>query len=596
MCSCFRSNSRFNLASLTVLLLLLRIGPSSRATVWQVDDDLAQFPKAKFKTIQPAVDAAKNGDTIQVAPGVYAEGVTVNKTLKLLGAQAGVDARTRQVKVPQESLIVAGQHHFNLSANDIIMDGFSLRVVVDDSGEGVGAHTRQTFSGYRIINNIMDADGTTALVPECSGAKQMQIRRNLFTGRLGIAVESNEQGEAHNVLVEENLFIGSDLAFFGNAHSDLLITRNKLTDGGRIAISDNSFPSGFPPSVRVQVLKNELSGPGSGLMEFRNVEESLVKENVLSNAGGDGIVVSASSNIKLRIEKNRIFGSSGGSRVGTGIRFDDAALVGLGSIAVSLVEIIQNDIRGFGVGLEIFGNGNFIQGNSVQDNQEAGISIRAGSHNNLVFGNETRGSATDCFDETTGGAQTFTTLNTWFQNEGSSSFPDGLCIDSLDQTKLGSNLLRNSDLKKGTPPLPESWTPDAYAFSASFFNWDKGNGILFLNVPEAAPNDTRWTQVVTVTSHTDYLLEASISTENVAYSNDLVDGGANLSILETDFIPFDASAPLLGDQPFTRRMVWFNSGDRTSVTVALRLGIYSGTTSGQAAFKAPKLRKITQQN
>jgi len=46
-------------------------------------------------TIQAGVNAATAGDTVKVCPGTYVENVSITKQLTLLGAQAGVDARTR---------------------------------------------------------------------------------------------------------------------------------------------------------------------------------------------------------------------------------------------------------------------------------------------------------------------------------------------------------------------------------------------------------------------------------------------------------------------------------------------------------------------
>src|SRR5947209_2759550 len=81
------------------------------ATMLVVDDD--GFASATncndttptYMTISAAVAAASSGDTIKVCPGIYNEQVTIDKTLTLQGAQAGMDARTRLFVAANESII-----------------------------------------------------------------------------------------------------------------------------------------------------------------------------------------------------------------------------------------------------------------------------------------------------------------------------------------------------------------------------------------------------------------------------------------------------------------------------------------------------------
>src|SRR5262245_15174337 len=53
------------------------------------------FGTTAFGTIQSAINASVDGDTVRVAGGTFSELVNVNKSIDVLGNQFGVDARTR---------------------------------------------------------------------------------------------------------------------------------------------------------------------------------------------------------------------------------------------------------------------------------------------------------------------------------------------------------------------------------------------------------------------------------------------------------------------------------------------------------------------
>src|SRR5207302_4976849 len=92
--------------SLTIVLGLMFFGGRGvrSASTWYVSPtgppsgtSGGSCTSPSFNTINLAVAAASNGDTIQVCAGTYNENVIIPKTLTLNGAQVGVDARTRSV-------------------------------------------------------------------------------------------------------------------------------------------------------------------------------------------------------------------------------------------------------------------------------------------------------------------------------------------------------------------------------------------------------------------------------------------------------------------------------------------------------------------
>ena len=77
-CKKMRNNNKIILISVVLILVL---ASTASATTLKVGSH------EKYKTIQSAVNAAKNGDTIKVSSGTYKEDVNVNKDLIILGTK-----------------------------------------------------------------------------------------------------------------------------------------------------------------------------------------------------------------------------------------------------------------------------------------------------------------------------------------------------------------------------------------------------------------------------------------------------------------------------------------------------------------------------
>ncbi|HJX68767.1 MAG TPA: hypothetical protein VJ406_00900, partial [Dehalococcoidia bacterium] len=106
--------------ALVVSLGLATMTPVLAASTIRVPGD--------YPTIQAAINAASDGDTIMVAAGLYKENVNINKSLTLKGFQAGVDARNRSgpetIIEPAEG---TGIRVITAANRVVVIDGLTVR-------------------------------------------------------------------------------------------------------------------------------------------------------------------------------------------------------------------------------------------------------------------------------------------------------------------------------------------------------------------------------------------------------------------------------------------------------------------------------------
>jgi hypothetical protein len=390
-----------------------------------VDDDGKQCPRAKYKTIQAAVNAATKGDTILVCAGTYRENSTVNKTVKLLGAQHGVDGRTRKANPATESLIVTGG--FTVAANNVVFDGFSLDAFfAPDEDTAFGLFLDPDHSGTQVINNVMGGEAG-ALFLGSNGDVQTLVRHNKFTGRGVFGSDDDVSAIARNERIEANVFDQALLSFSGSGHRDLLVLNNEMTGGGSMSFYDNVFPKDNPPRTHgVTVQGNTIVGSTDAAILLRHVGDAQFQGNSLQDGSSAGFLI-IGTNKDVLISGNAISGfGAGGIQVGelpsegtpqevtTGLTIEGNALA--------------NDASGIAL---LFSRGNEFSQNTIDHSGDVGIEVDENSLNNKFETNQVSHSKQlDCRDGSMGSG-TSRTHDTWVGDTGGTSSPPGLCVHPL---------------------------------------------------------------------------------------------------------------------------------------------------------------------
>lgn len=380
--------------------------PASAAAVITVGTPSATCPNPKHATIQGAVTAAKAGDTIRVCAGTYNESVSVTKPLRLLGAQAGVDARSGRTNPARESIVhpPGGDNGITVAGgvSNVTIQGFTVQ---NSSVDGIV--TLQAGSGFRILDNII-THNRIGVQFRSPGTTRSLIARNRIvdnnvaspdTGGTGIFFGGG-QG-SNNVDVAYNRFSGhvnADINTAGTAadpHDDLTIAYNTSVNSATFLVLINADG---PTVAYNQVTKSSSVQAGTGILIDANTQNARVVENTLTGGQGAGVRIA----------------SEFGPTPSTGLTF------------------ALNEIRSRTDGLLVqrLDSGRFLR-NQISGSTDDGIEVESGvnSTSPLQFtSNRSTGNTDlDALDATTGGG-TAGTANTWRQNVCPKDSPNGICL------------------------------------------------------------------------------------------------------------------------------------------------------------------------
>jgi len=244
----------------------LTIFADALVKTWTVDDN----GPADFHTIQAAINAAENGDSVEVSEGYYIEHVVLNKTLTLVSLEnAVIDANADSSIVVKPT--IARWNGVTIIADYCTFSGFTVRCGANSDIEIRG-------NGCTIKNN-------TCMNARCRG---------------GISLYGDPEGysDTSATTPRNNLIIGNTIRecatglFAKNAH-DNIVTENvfDLSQFAGIYLLSYSSNNTFTDNI-VSRSTHTLSGEGGyGIVLGTGSEGNLFTGNTIRNNSAAGFAI-----------------------------------------------------------------------------------------------------------------------------------------------------------------------------------------------------------------------------------------------------------------------------------------------------------------
>jgi hypothetical protein len=333
-----------------------------------VDDDGRQCPRASFRSIQRAVDAAPAGATVRVCAGTYPEQVTLGPAKR--GVQLlAVHGHAAVVKAPA-SLGGRGAVVHVDGARDVVIAGFTIAGPLPDvtecpdaprSGVRIGGAGSATVKG-NVFDEIRDPTPVDVGCPD----------------GIAVLVGWAGQGDVGSALVAGNTLRRYQEAGItvSNAGSRGHVVENRLAGVGPIAET---------AQVGVWVSQGAVATVArNDVRDHQTLNECCVAPGVWLDAAAAGTEV-----------------------IGNVLSANDNALAVITTTGARVARNLITRSTGFdGIFVSDDSTGNAFVGNVLRDNVEV-----------------------DCRDTSTGGG-TAGTANLWAGNTGTTSDPAGLCRPS----------------------------------------------------------------------------------------------------------------------------------------------------------------------
>ena len=254
---------------------------------------------AGFSTISAAVAAANPGATIIVCPGTYAEDVTIEKPLTIVGSAATV-APDPSDSSPLSPL-TGGNNGFTILSPGVTISGFTVVGASSDGFMVVGDHA--TIRGNTVTNNGLGDPSSPGNGINLDGSSYSVVSGNTVSGSgnggiqlandpdaIGVSTICSVLGISCNGITGTATYdsvIGNNVNNNPNACGILLVDHDG-TDGSASNLADGIHNDVVQGN---QVLNNVLQGYGAGILLATEAPGGAVYNNLVSgnDVAGNGL-------------------------------------------------------------------------------------------------------------------------------------------------------------------------------------------------------------------------------------------------------------------------------------------------------------------
>ncbi len=407
------------LAVVTVMAVIMTFGGGlALADTIYVDDSNPSCPGSgasgdPFCSIQDAIDDTNTsaGDTISVAAGTYNESVTINKSVILVGFQAGVDpagAVYRDDPGDADESVITGT--VMITADDVTLNGFKMT----SSYVAVGyTHAHNVDISYNIFENVTATWGAIHLHGTASGPSYHEADG----GYIGYNTISGADGDAiwtvgnNDVTIEYNHILNSTAGFasiqaLNHVGTGIVIHGNTITnswgkginywadDGGVITdnvISNSTYEAIFTDAQAIISGNQITGGSGYGIFVYFGADGSTLSGNTISGPSWEALRILAQATITNNNTTGGYHGVFVGSTaVGSIVSGNTILSPDWNGIVIDApANILNNDVSGSYMGIQVHAaTGTVIDGNNIHDNRFWGLSIESGVTEATVKNNQ----------------------------------------------------------------------------------------------------------------------------------------------------------------------------------------------------------------